>query len=179
MSTAAPAMTLQDQILDQVRLFARYNAWANERVAGAVRALNDADYLADRGLFFRSIHGTLNHLLVGDRLWFHRLTGAHLGVLPQKLDQILEEDREALLEARAAEDARIIAFADTLDAERLSGVVAYTNMAGERFEQPLTQLLAHIFNHQTHHRGHVHAALTGLGHQAPTLDLIYFLREVP
>lgn len=179
MNAAVPTAAAAHQLLDQVRLFARYGAWANARLAAVVRALDESDYRADRGLFFRSIHGTLNHLLVVDRLWFHRLTDEHPGVLPKALDEIVEDDREALLEARAVQDARLVAFCAVLDGERLAETVSYTVVAGDRFAQPMTEVLAHVFNHQTHHRGHVHAALTGLGRDAPALDLIYFLRELP
>jgi uncharacterized damage-inducible protein DinB len=164
-------------LLDQVRTFARYNRWANGRLATAVAALDEEAYRADRGLFFGSIHGTLNHLLAADRLWFHRLTGEVEGDLPTTLDQILFAARAELLAARAREDARIVAFAQSLDASRLAGVFSYRNMAGATFTQPLAPVLAHVFNHQTHHRGQVHAALTGLDEPAPALDLIYFLRE--
>jgi len=164
-------------LLDQVRTFARYNRWANGRLAAAVEALDEAAFHADRGLFFRSIQGTLNHLLVADRLWFHRITGEIEGEPPTALDQILYAERADLLAARAREDARIVAFADGLDEARLAGSFSYRNMARETFTQPLAPVLAHVFNHQTHHRGQVHAALTGLGERAPALDLIYFLRE--
>ncbi len=150
-------------LLEQVRTFARYNDWANARLATAVRALNEGDYRSDRGLFFGSIHSTLNHVLVADRIWLHRLGGQIDGVLPTALDQLLEDDRQQLLAARERMDALIIAFADALDARRLEGSISYTNVAGDRFEQPLAPVVAHIFNHQTHHRGQVHAALTGLG----------------
>ena len=158
------------------RTFARYNAWANARVAGAIQALDDAGYRHDGGAFFGSIHRTWNHLLVGDRIWFHRF-GCDVGELPTALDQILYDDRADLLAARARMDGRILDFAEALDADRLAANVPYTNFAGERFDQPLAPLLAHAFNHQTHHRGQVHALLTGLGREAPALDLIYYLRD--
>jgi len=161
---------------EHVRTFARYNRWANARLAAAVKALDEVDYRADRGLFFRSIHGTLNHLLVADRLWFFRITGEIEGAPPTTLDQTLYDDRDALLAARAREDGRIVAFVDRLDDARLAGDFSYRNMAGESFTQPVAAVLAHVFNHQAHHRGQVHAALTGLGGNAPPLDLIYFLR---
>ena len=143
-----------------------------------MRKLDEQDYRADRGLFFGSVHGTLNHLLVGDRLWFHRITGEATAPLPASLDDVIEDDREALLRARANEDARIMSFATALGADRLAGDLDYTNVAGERFRQPLALILAHVFNHQTHHRGQIHAALTGFGAEAPALDLIYYLREL-
>jgi len=165
-------------LVGQMRTFARYNGWANERLAAALGALDEADYRADRGLFFRSIHGTLNHLLVADRIWFHRITGETDGQLPARLDENLHDNREELASARRREDARIVGVVDGLDDAALTGTLAYRNISGATFSQPLGLVLAHVFNHQTHHRGQVHAALTALGREAPPLDLVYYLREV-
>jgi uncharacterized damage-inducible protein DinB len=82
------------------QMFSGYNRWCNERLYEAAAKLSDADYRADRGAFFKSLHGTLNHLLVGDRIWMRRFTGA--GELPPSLDAILYDDFEALRAARAA-----------------------------------------------------------------------------
>jgi uncharacterized damage-inducible protein DinB len=89
-------------------MLAGYNAWANERVYDAAAALSDADYRADHGAFFGSVHGTLNHLLVGDRIWMRRLSGE--GPSPTQLDAILYEDFGDLLAARATDDVRIIDY---------------------------------------------------------------------
>jgi uncharacterized damage-inducible protein DinB len=86
-------------------MLAAYNSWANRRLYEAAAALSDADYRADRGAFFKSVHGTLNHLLVGDRIWMKRFTGE--GDAPTKLDAILFDDLPSLRSARVAEDARI------------------------------------------------------------------------
>ena len=79
-----------------------YNAWCNERLYDAASRVSDADYRADRGAFFKSLHGTLNHLLVGDRIWMRRFTGA--GELPPSLDAILFDGFDALRAARRSED---------------------------------------------------------------------------
>jgi uncharacterized damage-inducible protein DinB len=162
----------------QIRTFARYDRWADARLAATVAALDEGAYRADLGLVFRSIHGTLNHLLVADRIWLHRMTGERDDGLPDRLDAILVDDRGALAAAREREDGRIIAFADRLDEAALAGICSYRTRTGEAYAQPLAAVLAHLFNHQTHHRGQMHAALTGLGQTAPALDLIYYLREV-
>lgn len=162
-------------ILEHFRTFARYNRWANGRLYAAVASLPDADYRADRGAFFRSLHGTLNHVLVGDRIWMRRMTGE--GPAPSRLDEILFEDLAGLHEARAAEDERIVAFVDGLADARIMAGLTYQNTSGKSFTQPLAQILAHFFNHQTHHRGQAHTILTSLGHDAPELDLIFFLRQ--
>ncbi len=159
-------------------MFAAYNRWANERLYEAASLLPDADYRADRGAYFRSIHGTLNHLLVGDRIWMRRFTGA--GPLPASLDAILHEDFAALREARAAEDERIAGYAAALTEADLAGVLRYRTIASPAdIEQPLAPALDHFFNHQTHHRGQAHCLLSGmLGNaRTPSLDLIVFQRQ--
>jgi hypothetical protein len=98
------------EMLPIFRMFAGYNAWANERLYSAAAMLSDSEYRADHGAFFGSVHGTLNHLLVGDRIWMQRLTGE--GEAPARLDAILHEDFGALRAAREAEDARIVAFVE-------------------------------------------------------------------
>jgi uncharacterized damage-inducible protein DinB len=157
------------------RMFARYNAWANGRLYDAAAQLSTEQYRADRGAFFKSVHGTLNHLLVTDRIWMQRFTGA--GDAPTRLDAILFETLTELRAAREAEDARIVDFAERLDDGRINGTIKYRRVSSpEEFEQELAPALAHWFNHQTHHRGQVHALLTGLVGRAPELDLLYFQR---
>ena len=163
--------------MDRYGALARYNAWANYRVYEAAAALPDDLYRADRGAFFKSIHGTLNHLLVTDRLWLQRFAGKPAA--PIALDTILYDDLPSLRSARDAEDTRIISFVDGLDAAALSGRFSYTRASTpERYEQDLEPALDHFFNHQTHHRGQVHALVTGLGIAAPSLDLLMFQRDV-
>jgi len=156
-------------------MFGRYNAWANRRLYDAVGTLSDEQYRADRGAFFRSIHGTLNHLLATDRIWMLRFTGE--GNAPTRLDAILFESFDELRVAREVEDRRIVDYVDGLDDIRIAGTIRYRRVTSpEEFEQPLAPALAHWFNHQTHHRGQVHALLTAFAGQAPELDLLFFQR---
>jgi uncharacterized damage-inducible protein DinB len=158
-------------------MFAGYNAWANSRLYDAAGALSDVDYRADRGVFFKSLHGTFNHLLTTDLIWMSRFTGE--GGAPERLDTILHEDLAALRVAREAQDRRIVSYVDGLDDTRLAGVIRYRRVSTpEEFVQPLSPALDHWFNHQTHHRGQAHAILTGLAGHAPELDLLYFQRLV-
>ena len=158
------------------RMFGHYNAWANSRLYDATARLSTEQYRADRGAFFKSVHGTLNHLLVTDRIWMQRFTGE--GDAPNRLDAILFESFDDLRAARAAEDRRIVDFVDGLDEGRIAGTIKYHRVSSpEEFEQQLAPALAHWFNHQTHHRGHVHALLTGLVGEAPELDLLIFQRQ--
>jgi uncharacterized damage-inducible protein DinB len=157
-------------------MLAAYNAWCNRRLYDAAEQLSDADYRADRGAFFKSLHGTLNHILVADRIWMRRFTGE--GETPRRLDAILFDDLPSLRQAREAEDARIAAYIDGLSEADLAGLLRYRLVTKpETVEQPLAPVLFHVFNHQTHHRGQAHCILTGLGRDAPSFDLVAFQRE--
>ncbi|MFC7052856.1 DinB family protein [Hansschlegelia quercus] len=159
-------------------MLAGYNAWANERIYAAVLAAPGGTFHADAGAFFGSLCGTLNHLLVTDRIWMRRFTGE--GDAPDRLDAILHDDVLSLSEARAAEDRRISDWVARLTTERLAGPLRYARMAApDIIEQPLGSALAHMFNHHTHHRGQAHAMLTRFGGRdaAPSLDLVNYQRE--
>jgi uncharacterized damage-inducible protein DinB len=157
-------------------MMARYNRWANARLYDAIDKLPDELYRKDIGLFFRSLHGTLNHILAGDRIWMHRLDGK--GRRPARLNEIQHEDFDELREARKAEDERILGYVEGLAEDDLEKVLAYTNTRGQSFHDPLSQILPHVFNHQTHHRGQAHTGLSLLtGAEPPSLDLIGMLRE--
>ena len=157
-------------------MLAGYNAWANRKLYDAAAALDDADYRADRGAFFKSIHGTLNHLVVTDRIWMRRFTGE--GETYKQLNLILFEDLAGLRAAREALDDRIVRYAEALTDDALVGAIRYTRVTSpDVYEQPLAPALDHFFNHQTHHRGQVHAILTGLGVAAPELDMLFYHRD--
>jgi uncharacterized damage-inducible protein DinB len=152
--------------LDQL---ATYNRWANRRVYDDAATLADAVRKRPAGVFFGSLHGTLNHMLVADYIWMRRFTSD--GPQPERLNQILHEDFAELRTAREQEDERIFGFVTGLtDYDR---VLSYQNSTGKTFQQQLGPALAHFFNHQTHHRGQVHAALTISGIREPaSLDLL-------
>jgi uncharacterized damage-inducible protein DinB len=164
--------------IDHFRQFAAYNHWANRRLYAAALAMPDERYRRPTGVFFGSLHGTLNHLLLTDRVWLKRLTGE--GEHPERLDAILFDDRNALARARMAEDARLIDVVGRYSEDDLRGLVAYQNMSGVPYRQELGQILLHLFNHQTHHRGHAHACCSIVtGEEPPSLDLLQFQRGVP
>ncbi len=155
---------------------ARYNQWATVRLLDAVGAVPEAGYRRDAGLFFKSIHGTLNHLLVGEHhLWFVRFAE---GTSPKvALDADLEPDRTRL-DARLREGAaRWAPLIGTFPPDRWDGTLDYTTMRGTAASLPFAATLAHVFNHGTHHRGQITAALTALGQPCPELDLVYFLQN--
>ncbi len=163
--------------MDHFPLMARFNQWVNTQLYDCVAQLSDADYRADRGAFFGSIHRTLNHVLVVDRLWTRRIEGVAHGIT--SLDQILHDDFAELRSAREAEDRHLIELADDLSAEQLRAPVTYTRIIGEGLEQVRAgHVLITLFNHQTHHRGQIHALLTQQGIEPPPLDVVFFLDEL-
>lgn len=156
-------------------MFAGYNTWSNERIYNAAEKLSLEEYRADRGAFFKSVHGTLNHILVADRIWMKRFTGE--GAAPAALDTILHSTLPVLRVAREAEDDRIVEWIGSLPDKAFAGRFTYLTVTDMRtISQRLAPALAHFFNHQTHHRGQAHATLTALGRPSPALDLIYFQR---
>ena len=157
------------------RMFAAYNAWANGLLYAATADLTQEERDRDTGVFFKSMPGTLNHLLVADRIWMKRFTGE--GAAPAQLDTILFADFDRLRNARNVEDARINEWVGSLSDKQLAGRFTYMTVTDMRtVSQRLAPALAHLFNHQTHHRGQAHALLSTLKKAAPSLDLIYFQR---
>jgi uncharacterized damage-inducible protein DinB len=160
------------------QMFAGYNAWCNERLYAAAAKLTEADYRADHSAFFKSMHGTLNHLLVGDRIWMRRFTGK--GEVPASLDATLYDDFVALRAARRSEDAGISRYVESLSDDDLGRKIRYRTLSNPAdIEQVLSPALDHFFNHQTHHRGQAHALLSPIiGNDAtPSFDLIIYQRE--
>jgi uncharacterized damage-inducible protein DinB len=155
---------------------ARYNLWATRRLLGAVAPLDDATYRKDVGLFFKSIHGTLNHLLVGEHLvWYQRFAN---GLSPKlALDMEAQSIRESLAQSLIEGAANWQPLITTWTAERFEGQFSYTTTNGVAVTLPFNATLTHVFNHGTHHRGQITAALTMLGQPCPVLDLVYMLQE--
>ncbi len=157
-------------------MMAKYNAWANARLFRMAGALQDELYRKETGAYFKSLHGTLNHLLAADRIWMRRLTG--VGDHPEKLNAILFDDLPSLHTARVEEDRRIIGFVQGLEEPAFEEVLDYRTLIGTPQRQRRREILAHLFNHETHHRGQAHAIITVLGVTEPDpLDLLIMLRE--
>ena len=154
---------------------ARYQVWVTHRLLEAVSRVPDADYRRDVGLFFKSIHGTLNHMLVAEHLlWYARFAKGASPVLA--LDAEVEPDRERLAQALMGGSANWMPLIDSWTAERFDSQLSYTTMRGTPANLPFAATLAHVFNHATHHRGQITAALTALGQPCPELDMVYFLQ---
>lgn len=174
-------MSTSTENLKDQQIMARYNRWANERLYACVATLDDATLRKDAGAFFGSIHATLNHLLVADRVWTSRITGEYHGV--KSLDQILHEDFNNLSTARVAMDEHLIRLVDRLSVGMDGGLdkeVRYRTVKdGEKHASPARHVLLTLYNHQTHHRGQIHCLLTQAGvTEPPELDVIFFLREM-
>jgi len=155
---------------------ANFNTWVNGHIFDAVSTLSDADYRKDCGVFFGSVHNTLNHLLVVDRLWFARVQGGRADI--KSLDQELFEDFDALRAERAAEDKRIIDLVSGFSEDALSEKVSFQMTNGDQAEMIRANMLMSVFNHQTHHRGQITAMLSGFGAEYTDIDLPYYLKTV-
>ncbi len=163
-------------MLKTFNMFAAYNRWANNHVYEEAAKLGEEEFEKDTGAFFGSLKGTLNHVLVADRIWLNRFTGE--GSAPDRLNAILFDDFESLHAARQAEDQRIVDWVGGLSEVEVSDTFTYRpiSMPGHVITQKLGPTLSHFFNHQTHHRGQAHMMLTLFGRPSLALDLIYFLR---
>ena len=174
--------------LAQVALLARYNAWMNARLYDAAAQLPPAEFSRDRGAFFGSLCGTLNHLVVGDTVWLRRFAEHHparhtaldpVRGLPQPaaLDEVVCAELAPLRARRDLLDAAISAWADELSESDLSHVLVYRNMKGVESRRRFSSLLLHFFNHQTHHRGQATTLLFQAGVDPGMTDLLALITE--
>jgi len=164
------------------QLMAEYNRWINERLYRAASQLDATEIEQDRGAFFGSIIGTLNHILVGDIFWLKRFADhpAKLDSLdyvrhmdkPVALDAILHRDLQALRKERVTMDDVVQGFVEQLDESLLTSSLTYQNTRGESFSKTLAHLIQHFFNHQTHHRGQVTTLLSQAGVDVGVTDLL-------
>jgi uncharacterized damage-inducible protein DinB len=164
-------------VIEHFQTLARYNSIVNQRLYDACSSLSDDDYRKERFGSFGSIHRTLNHILLGDRVWMDRFEGAGLTTPP--LDTILYEEFAALRQARQNEDARIEIFMASLTDEFFASKIRYVNSKSLEFSDPALLVVPHMFNHQTHHRGQVHTMLSHAGIKPPSLDMHRAIRPVP
>jgi uncharacterized damage-inducible protein DinB len=158
-------------------MMALYNQGANARLYAAAGQITHETLAEDRGAFFGSLLGTLNHLLVTDRLWMARLEGE--SPRGTRLDEVLHHRFDDLLAARRAQDQKLIDYVHALSEERLATPLNYATSSGAPQSQPLRHVLAHLFNYQTHHRGQAHHLVgLALGREAtPVLDLLAYQRS--
>jgi uncharacterized damage-inducible protein DinB len=154
------------------RTLARYNLWMNQRLYELSASIPETERKRDRGAFFRSIHGTLNHLLLGDRLWLGRFTTTPFPV--HSLDQELYADFDELRRERERTDAEILAWVGSLSEEQLASPLRFSSIVDpvERV-LPLWFAVLHFFNHQTHHRGQLTTLLSQCGCDPGVTDLLW------
>ena len=154
-------------------LRAEHNQWVNARLYDVAAKLSEADYLADLGAFFGSVHNTLNHIVTTDMIWMNRIDGT--GEVPTGLDAVLFDTLAATRDAREALDARMIAAVAAMDDAALQEPIRFKARNGDDVAIPTNLMVANLCNHETHHRGQVHALLTGLGQEVQPLDFFPFL----
>ncbi len=151
---------------------ARANAWANGLLYAELAKLTPGQLSQPVGVNFGSILGLANHTILADRVWLQRFSAE--GPPVTSASYAAATDFASLRHARKAEDARIVAFAESFNPERLGEMLHYTSMEGTAHTEPLAVCLAHFYNHQTFHRGQLHALAGVLGLSVPDLDLIYY-----
>ncbi len=174
---------MANSFLENYRLLARYNRWMNQRLYAASEVLTDAQRKADQGAFFKSIHHTLTHLVLADKMWLARFAGqgVEFAALPPELLAVpagsdynsdLHPDWDNLKQNRDALDAAIEQWVAEMPPEFLTSTMRYANTKGVERAHPAWQALTHFFNHQTHHRGQVTTLLTQSGVDMGATDLI-------
>jgi len=161
--------------VESLRLLAGYNRWMNEKLYACAAALSDEERKRDRKAFFGSIHGVLNHILLGDRGWLSRFHAEPWAF--RSLDQELYADFVELRREREKTDRVIEDFVAALTPERLEQNFTSTTYAGNTYSHPLGPALVHFFNHQTHHRGQLTTLLFQAGIDPGITDLIAFYRQ--
>lgn len=164
--------------IDHIRMMVRYNAWQNVSLYREADALGEAARREERGAFFSSIHGTLSHLLWGDRIWMHRFTGSEKPAGGIRDSVGLYADWTDLKAARIGQDDIISGWAADIDAAWLAvDTIWFSGAMGREVRRPNWLLVTHFFNHQTHHRGQVHAMITAAGGKPDDTDLIFMEAE--
>ena len=151
---------------------AAYNRWMNEKLYAAAAGLPDAERKRDLRAFFKSLHGTLNHLLLGDRVWMGRFTGEPFKV--RSLADELYADFDELRAERVKTDRHIVDWAASLSDERIAGDFTFTSIVNPAPRTiPMRHAVTHFFNHQTHHRGQATTVLMQLGVDPGATDLLW------
>lgn len=173
-------------LTDQYRGFARYNHDFNAALYQRLEALSTDQRRRDLGAYFGSIHGTLNHILVADWIWLLRFRSAFSGmqvlhdaqwlVPPGALDQELYCDFADLHAARRSTDELILRWAAQLDDKTLGQTMRYCNSKGQQRAHPLWVAAAHLFNHQTHHRGQITTLMSQMGCDPGTTDFFAYVQ---
>lgn len=162
-----------------LRVMARYNRWQNTAIFAAAARLSDEARTQERGAFFGSIHGTLSHLYWGDRMWLSRFDLIPAPAVSQRESARYIEQFEELARLRGELDEIIVAFCDSLEKGPVTGELTwFSGTTMSEATAPLSMILTHLFNHQTHHRGQTHAMLTAAGERIGDTDLFLMPPEL-
>ena len=152
------------------QLMAQYNQWMNRKIYYVCESIPDADRKKDLGAFFKSIHGTLNHILYGDIAWLERLRDN--SITKRNVGQEMFNDFGLLRKEREKTDTEILEWTEILNLEKLNSQHRYTsNVDSKTRELPIWVLVTHMFNHQTHHRGQVTTLIKQLGYDPGVTDI--------
>lgn len=152
------------------QLMAEYNHWMNQKIYSVCAEIPDEKRKQDLGAFFQSIHGTLNHLLYGDKAWMGRFTNNPFSV--KIIGQQLYADFDDLRRERENTDLQILEWVKNLDSNWLNQPNEYvSNVDHQQYILPTWVLVTHMFNHQTHHRGQVTTLIKQLGYEPGVTDI--------
>jgi len=173
---------------NHIALLAHYNQQMNRSIFTVLSKLDAPEISKDRGAFFGSIIGTLNHILVGDIIWLKRFTmhPANFSslkpvkelTLPASLSDIIHPDIAPLDVARKTMDTVLISFTEEAREADYNMPLAYANTKGKTFKKNFAGLVLHLFNHQTHHRGQVSTLLNQQGIDIGNTDLLTLIPEI-
>ncbi len=158
--------------VEYAKTMARYNRWMNAKFYALSAQLTDEQRKQDNKAFFKSIHGTLNHLLLGDQIWLGRFQGKPDSF--SRLDEELFSNFDKLREQRSRLDALIEAWANELNDDALKNELKFTSVVNPKPRaMPMWLAVTHFFNHQTHHRGQLSTLLTQSGLDCGVTDLLW------
>lgn len=153
---------------------ARYNSWQNAQLVPSLQALSEDALRQDRGAFFGSLFGTINHLMWGDQMWLFRFGATPEPKVAAAQHKELTGSLDEWVIERGKTDAAISQWVSSLTQDILDSEIKWHSvLSDKRMSTPMDMAVMHFFNHQTHHRGQVHAMLTAAGQSAPVSDIPY------
>lgn len=162
-----------------LRTMSRYNSWQNSALFSAADKLNDAMRKEDRGVYWKSIHGTLSHIYWADRIWLSRFDLVDPPGIAQTQSASFVEDWDQLWQERKDLDDVLVNWCDQYEHGVIKGNLGWYSGSVQRdVEAPLSVVFVHFFNHQTHHRGQAHALITAAGEKTGDTDLFLMPQEL-
>ncbi|MEM8917982.1 MAG: DinB family protein [Pseudomonadota bacterium] len=164
---------------DYLRVMSRYNRWQNSEVLIAAASLSEKDRMKDRGAFWKSIQGTLSHIYWADRIWLSRFDLTDPPNVPLNQSDRFVDDFNELGRLRIDLDDLLVSWCDDYKGGPITGNLEwYSGAIQKQAKAPLGVIFAHFFNHQTHHRGQIHALITAAGGGTADTDLFLMPKEL-